>query len=111
MGGVRMRVHVPTLRLDTVLDTMPAPDFVKIDVEGAELLVLDGSAKLISKVRPVFYIEIGSEKFLSAIKLMRSQGYIVLDAAGTEIETPTSSNYFFVPQENREMITSIRALK
>jgi FkbM family methyltransferase len=43
---------------------MPRPDFVKVDVEGAELLVLEGAHEMISQVRPVFYIEVGKENFI-----------------------------------------------
>ena len=45
MGGVREKQYVPSLKMDTLLSTMPKPDFVKIDVEGAEEFVLREAMK------------------------------------------------------------------
>ena len=45
---------------DFLLDHWPAPDFVKMDVEGAELLALQGAGRLLEEVRPTFYIEVES---------------------------------------------------
>lgn len=42
---------------DEVADGVPAPDFVKIDVEGMELGVLKGMRKLLRSHQPVLYIE------------------------------------------------------
>ena len=65
MGGVRTRLLVPMLTLDTLLAaeraTRPAPALVKIDVEGAELAVLRGAPRLLAEARPKLYIEVGRE--------------------------------------------------
>ena len=47
---------MPTLRLDDV--TANPVGFVKIDVEGAEALVLSGAENLIRHGKPIFLIEI-----------------------------------------------------
>ncbi len=57
MGGVREKQYVPTLTIDTLLGSFPEPDFIKIDVEGAELLALKGASKVISSIRPVFTLK------------------------------------------------------
>jgi FkbM family methyltransferase len=44
-GGVRERIRVPTLTIDTLLEQFPRPKFVKIDVEGAEIMVLRGALR------------------------------------------------------------------
>ena len=50
---------VPTLRMDDLgLDRV---DVVKIDVEGAEALVIDGAAGLIERTRPTFVMEFSVE--------------------------------------------------
>jgi hypothetical protein len=41
-GGGRERISVAATTLDDLLETEPAPSFVKIDVEGAEVEVLSG---------------------------------------------------------------------
>lgn len=49
------RTSVPTHRAETLIgaDEIPAPDVVKIDVEGAECRVLEGFGKYLSDVRTV----------------------------------------------------------
>ena len=42
-GGVRFTNLVPTVTLDWLAARFPAPDVLKIDVEGAELAVLAGA--------------------------------------------------------------------
>lgn len=57
-GGVRQSTTVVTLSLDWALDHFPAPDFVKIDAENAEGVILRGAARLLRDVRPVMAVEI-----------------------------------------------------
>jgi len=47
--------HVPIARLDAVIDQEGA--FVKIDVEGHELNVLNGAVELLERCQPVFLVE------------------------------------------------------
>jgi FkbM family methyltransferase len=49
---------VPTVSLDSILDELPQIRLVKIDVEGAELLVLRGMQQLILRDRPHIIFEI-----------------------------------------------------
>ena len=71
-------VHVPTLRIDDL--TPEKVGFVKIDVEGAETLVLQGAEHLIENVRPVFLIEIEERHRPGAIQHIR----IMLERSGYE---------------------------
>lgn len=52
--------QVPARRLDTLLDEMEQPDFIKVDVEGHELRVLHGAARMLSDIRPAWLIEFHS---------------------------------------------------
>jgi FkbM family methyltransferase len=61
---------------------LPAPEFVKIDVEGLELAVLQGMAETLATVRPDLYIEMHGatldEKIGNAhavVELLDSAGY------------------------------------
>lgn len=51
-GPLRLRC----LKLDTFCETSPLPDIMKIDVEGAELDVLKGGARMISEKRPTIFL-------------------------------------------------------
>lgn len=51
-------------------------DLIKIDVEGAEALVLLGAAKVLEKFRPVIYIECGSRGLYECLRpLLKELGY------------------------------------
>lgn len=52
MGGVRQTVYVPTLNLDTLLNEFGPPDFIKIDVEGAEWMAISGGVSLFREHDP-----------------------------------------------------------
>ena len=100
MGGVREKQHVPTLTLDTLLNTFPPPDFVKIDVEGAEHMVLQGAMTVINEVRPKFYVEVGSDASDQILNIFQSAGYTAYDPHGNKLIDTCTSNTFFFPDEN-----------
>jgi FkbM family methyltransferase len=97
MGGVRERHYVPTLTLDTLLNSIPAPHFVKIDIEGAELMALQGADKLINHIRPLFYIEVGQHLAGSVMSIFRNAGYTAVNTKGDTISSIADSNTFFTP--------------
>jgi FkbM family methyltransferase len=55
------RVRVTTLDQDIEERGLPAPTFVKIDVEGFELDVLRGATQTLARARPSLFIEIHGE--------------------------------------------------
>ena len=54
-SGRSISAHVPIARLDGVIDQDVA--FVKVDVEGHELNVLNGATELVERCQPVFLVE------------------------------------------------------
>lgn len=98
MGGVRDYQYVPTLTLDTLLESLPQPHFVKIDVEGAEHLVINGASRLIDEVRPrpKFFIEIGRNYMDAILTRLTSSGYLALQADGQalDLDSPPSDILF-----------------
>ena len=79
-GGTREVLQVPAVTLDGLLDRFPAPQVVKIDVEGAEVLCLRGAARLLREVRPVLLCEVTEENATEAGFLLRGHGYALFDA-------------------------------
>lgn len=52
--------------LDGVAASLPAPDLIKIDVEGAEVEVLRGGLQLLSTTRPSLIVEFSDDTLLAA---------------------------------------------
>ena len=70
---------------------------IKIDVEGAELAVLEGAMKTISACRPVLSIEVHTLAHLrKVISVLRHEDYWIIDCLGyspTYILEPTTASY------------------
>ena len=51
-------IYVPSVTIDTLIDTVGwKPDLVKVDVEGAEYMALQGASKLASEHSVIFMVE------------------------------------------------------
>lgn len=83
MGGTRAVLHVPTLTLDDFLGVFPNPDLIKIDVEGAETLVLNGALQVLREARPRLIVEVGSKQSDEVLRSLVDAHYVVLDAAAS----------------------------
>ncbi len=74
-------IQVPGIRLDTYAEKdHDKPDFIKIDVEGAELRVLQGMEQLLSHHKPVILMEcwnINAPNSMhdAAVKFLARKGY------------------------------------
>ena len=54
-NGTRFVSYVPCLTLDQLLEAFPPPQFIKIDVEGAEFLLLSHAERVLTTYRPRLY--------------------------------------------------------
>lgn len=73
-------VLVPTVTLDKLL-SLSNPSFVKIDVEGAELLVLQGASRLLENVRPTIYCECYKENATKTAAIFHRYRYKLFDGS------------------------------
>jgi FkbM family methyltransferase len=96
------RKMVPTLRGDDLLEHWRAPDFVKMDVEGAELAALQGSTKLLQTARPIFYIEVSPENQSAVTDLFRSCDYDIFHLQGDATERPVEECTFYTVARPRD---------
>ena len=81
-GGVRAVHHVPIVTLDSLLGSFRPPRLVKIDVEGAEAIVLRGAERILREVRPAVHIEVGEESADEVTAILHRHGYRLTDADG-----------------------------
>ncbi len=68
---------VPLASLDALLleHTLPPPDFIKVDVEGLELDVIKGAAKLLAAHTPELFIELHGSINAELVERLRAYGY------------------------------------
>lgn len=92
-------VEATCITLDSCMETLGEINFIKMDIEGAELLAIRGATALINKFKPTLYIEIYKEwtkQFnympLDIYNLLASMGYknfsIVDDGHVTTLVSP-----------------------
>jgi len=98
-GGVREFQYVPTVSLDAMLNYFTPPDFVKVDVEGAELLVIDGANKLITDYKPKFYVEVWQQHSKEIFERFRAAGYTAYDPTGSVLRDGCAFNTLFLPEK------------
>lgn len=73
---------VSTVRLDTLVSTgrVPAPDFVKMDIEGGELAALQGAEATLRQAKPTLLVAFHSEDlFRDCVALLGEIGYALRD--------------------------------
>ncbi|MBS0314082.1 MAG: FkbM family methyltransferase [Proteobacteria bacterium] len=80
-GGTLETRTVPCVTLDALLQWFPPPDVLKIDVEGAESLVLAGASRLLADVRPRIYCEVSSNSAEHVTMLLKNARYRLWDGA------------------------------
>ncbi len=118
-------LKVEVRRLDEVVaqEKLALPDFIKIDVEGAELDLLDGAQDVIQTARPILSIEFGSAGYLAYGKtpadlwnLAQSINYKIFDIFGYPINDIESWNlvcdyvswdWFLVPNERAAELEAV----
>jgi len=68
---------VPTVVIDELVQQgdLPYPTFVKIDVEGAEGLVLQGMRRTLAAAKPVLFVECSEAGRETSWQLLRELGY------------------------------------
>ena len=101
-GGIRDTYKVPTVTLDYLLEHYAKPDFLKIDVEGAEKFVLEGATTLMETARPKILVEVGEENEDYITNLFNENKYVMYNADDlqnfSKIKEATS-NTLAIPEE------------
>lgn len=94
MGGVRQHVMVATRTIDWLSQEHGPPNFIKIDIEGAELAALKGAKITLSQARPVVYIETSSSTYTECVEIFQAHDYLQFNENGVETSSYTSNCFF-----------------
>jgi len=94
---------VPTLRLDELLadGNLPPPDVIKMDVEGAEVLVLRGAKDFIEKNTCSWIVALhGDVEKYGCLSIFSEAGYILQDLQGDAIDPKdfVSDEFIAIPR-------------
>ena len=72
-------LKIPSYSIDDLIENgLREPDFIKIDVEGAEELVLEGAKNLLTRKKPILMIEVHSEEIGKRCNEMLKQIYSII---------------------------------
>jgi FkbM family methyltransferase len=110
MGGIREEIIVPVMTMDALLEVFPCPKFVKIDVEGSEILVMAGGKRVLEEVRPIFFIEADIKTRPGITTICREHDYALFEDIGSydaniEIEgVIKQKDTLCIPREKLEQI-------
>ncbi|MBX9879513.1 MAG: FkbM family methyltransferase [Candidatus Obscuribacterales bacterium] len=102
-------IQVQQVALDDLFTQglLPAPDLIKIDVEGAEHRVLRGAQRVIQENQPILIIECLNEKTKDLLSWLQKLGYTLMDAgSATEYKTNTQM-VLAIPQKHDAKLSLI----
>lgn len=111
-GGTGVKgavVTVETTTLDDELAHLSAPGLIKIDVEGAEDMVLAGAARLLETVKPVIIIECFDGLESVPMRQLAAAGYEFADGDDPRDPAGTTSNYLCLPPGVNFTLDDVRA--
>lgn len=113
----KVKVNVTTLDNYLNLHKLEKIDFIKVDVEGAELNLFKGAKRSLEMFRPIIMCEIADirtrpwgYKSEEIIKVLEEVGYIFFkilpegNLVKCEIKTEYAENLFAVPQEKISLV-------
>jgi len=78
-GGVAEKNVAIAVSIDWLGERLPVPDVLKIDVEGAELEVLEGASALLERHAPIIICEVCTERSVQVTALLKRFGYKIYD--------------------------------
>lgn len=99
-AAARTALMVPCVDLDSL--ELPPPDLIKIDVEGAESVVIRGAHKTLTGTRPVVFVALhGIEQRDECAALLSAAGYAICDLKGQPVKSvPETDEIYAVPARN-----------
>jgi FkbM family methyltransferase len=78
---------------------LPAPDVIKLDVEGHEMQILEGMKQTLERHRPIVYLESGVRNRtgeITAVHYLQSLGFSIWDVTKTRRVSANTPEYDFL---------------
>lgn len=108
MAGRDIRtISIQTITLDTFCAEVGVkPNLMKIDVEGAELLVLCGTRRLLGESHPTIILAVHpywlppGQSPAQIVELLKAYHYTVFDSEGNAVESLRSGEYLCLNAKN-----------
>lgn len=109
-GDARERVSVICQSLDWLMSQLDKPDLLKIDVEGAELALLQGGTRLLQEARPILILETAPEHVRAVAELLHGLDYSFyeVDSPLTDALQEPAWNSLVWPNERATDLASLR---
>jgi FkbM family methyltransferase len=91
MGRISREIQeyqIPTISIDelVLVHGIPAPEVIKMDVEGAESLVLAGARQTLARARPIIFIALhGDDQARQCREILESSGYDIHLLSGEKV--------------------------
>ena len=107
-------ITIPVQRLDDVVaqDSLPLPNVIKIDVEGAEEGVLKGGARTIRDARPILMIELhGTNTAIDQLLGAMNYTAVVLGSPDTILDSPWDAYVVAAPAEQTNLQPLLEQLR
>ena len=82
-GGIRQRFDVPIVTAAQLALKYPAPNVLKMDIEGCELDALRGGEEFFAAIRPVMLLEVYANIAVDTARLLKRWNYQLFDAEAT----------------------------
>ncbi|HEY9622712.1 MAG TPA: FkbM family methyltransferase [Crinalium sp.] len=110
---LRETISVPIRRLDTAIasDQLPPPGLIKIDVEGAELDVLQGAIETLKTHRPMLLIELhNTAKGVNALLTELNYESCIIGSQAPAYRASKNARIFAYPKERTDLEESATRL-
>ena len=107
-------IKVPVRRLDSMIENneLPQPDVIKIDVEGAEVSVLEGARESLNKARPILLVELhGTNRGVSDELNELNYTTAVLGSTLSIVDAPWDAYVLAIPSERSDLLPVLEKFK
>ena len=102
-------LNIECRALDSFAAILKKPDFIKVDIEGAEVDMIQGAKYFIENVRPIWLIELHGPESWSICDRFLEKNYVIFDLDGLNIsyQHSTANSYghaVFCPVEKLSLL-------